>query len=132
MGDVYAHVRHDHLPVERAQNKKAQPPISESHALFNMVEAAGVEPQTEVVSETTEPSQNSAKTKQISALEQSASRGGKQKNALSIQNQDISEHPKCATYVQQNLPDDLAVVVSAWDSLPEKVKDRIAALVRQG
>ena len=49
-----------------------------------------------------------------------------QKSALPEHPQDISLHPKCVLCVPHPLPEDLRVVVAAWERLPEAVKSSIA------
>ena len=93
-----------------------------------MVEAAGIEPSSQVCSEATEPAQNCAKSKQINALPDSAASASEQNRALSTQDPDRSAHPKRVPSVHQ-LPPDLARIAEAWDSLPEAVKAGILAMV---
>jgi hypothetical protein len=69
---------------------------------------------------------------QNKALPDSTSADSEQKPTHSAHSHDTSMHSKCAISVSQNpseIPDDLAKVVNAWDSLPNAVKVGILAMV---
>ena len=94
--------------------------------------AAGIEPASELSSGGTEPAQVRAKPKQINALPDSVASTSEQNRALPEQNSDRSVHQKCVPSVHLDnpgMPDDLAQVVVAWDSLPEVLKAGILAMV---
>jgi hypothetical protein len=98
-----------------------------------MVEAAGFEPRSTVSFGAAESQQNSAKSRQISALPDSANPSREQTHSFPEQNQDNNPHPKCATCVQQDrseLPDDLSELVTAWSHLTEVVRAGILAMVQ--
>ena len=77
----------------------------------------------------TETAQIRAKAKHIKALQNPVAPASLQKPALSEHPQDISLHPKCALCVPHPLPEDLRVVVAAWESLPAAVKAGILAMI---
>jgi len=93
-----------------------------------MVEAAGIEPRSDLQHNHAETRQNSAKSRQFSALAKSPDTVDQQNSALSQQNPSTSTHEKCVPSVHQN--PDLDQVVSAWDDLPDLVKSQILALVK--
>ena len=97
------------------------------------MKAAGIEPDSQLSSEETEPAQNCAKSRQINALPDSTGSASEQKRALPEQNPDRSTHPKCVPSVhldRPGMPGDLALVVEAWDGLPEAIRAGILAMVK--
>ena len=93
-----------------------------------MVEAAGIEPRSDLQHNHAETRQNSAKSRQFSALAKSPDTVDQQNSALSQQNPSTSTHEKCVPSVHQN--PDLDQVVAAWDDLPDLIKAQILALVK--
>ena len=93
-----------------------------------MVEAAGIEPRSDLQHNRAETRQNPAKSGQSSALEKSPDTVGEQNSALSQQNPSTSTHEKCVPSVSKN--PDLDQVVGAWDDLPDLIKARILELVK--
>jgi len=93
-----------------------------------MVEAAGLEPRSDLQHNHAETRQNPAKSGQSSALEKSPDTVDQQNPALSQQNPSTSTHEKCVPSVSKN--PDLDQVVAAWDDLPNLVKARILELVK--
>ena len=92
----------------------------------------GIEPLTAESQAGAEPSQNCAKSKQISALGESDDGAGEQKLALPEQYPGTSAHEKCATCVQQmeSSDRDLTALLEAWPVLAAGVKVQIIDLVR--
>jgi len=94
-----------------------------------LVEAAGLEPESSVPPEIAESAQNLANPKQDSALPESPSPAPETKTCISehasLHCSDTSAQPNNATF----MPDDLAQVVDAWDTLPDAVKAGILAMV---
>ena len=78
----------------------------------------------------TETAHIRAKTKHIKALQSPVSPASLPTSALSEHPQDISLHPKCALCVPHHLPEDLRVVVAAWESLPDAVQMGILTMVQ--
>ena len=93
-----------------------------------MVEAAGLEPRSDLQHNHAETRQNDAKSGQSSALAKSPDTVGEQNSALSQQNPSTSTHEKCVPSVSKN--PDLDQVVAAWDDLPDLIKARILELVK--
>ena len=93
-----------------------------------MVEAAGIEPRSDLQHNRAETRQNPAKSGQSSALEKSPDTVDQQNPALSQQNPSTSTHEKCVPSVSKN--PDLDQVVAAWDDLPDLIKERILELVK--
>ena len=77
-----------------------------------------------------ETAQICANAKHIKALPHAVSPAPLQKPALPEHPHDISLHQKCALCVPHSLPDDLCMVVAAWESLPDAVKTGILAMVK--
>ena len=100
-----------------------------------MVEAAGIEPRSDLQHNHAETRQNPAKSGQSSALEKSPDTVDQQNPALSQQNPALSQqnpststHEKCVPSVSKN--PDLDQVVAAWDDLPDLIKAQILELVK--
>ena len=93
-----------------------------------MVEAAGIEPRSDVLHNDAETQQNDAKSGQSSALAKSPDTADEQKPALPQQNPSTSTHQNCVPSVSKN--PELEKVVAAWDDLPGLVKARILELVK--
>ena len=94
------------------------------------MEAAGIEPRSDLQHNHAETRQKPAKSGQSSALEKSPGTGGEQNSALSQQNPSTLTHEKCVPSVHQD--QDLRQVVEAWTNLPAKVRTRILKIVRSG
>lgn len=112
--------------------ENATPHVGGRLRQLSMVGGAGFEPKPVVSSGVTETTQNCANLIQDNALPDSASSALEQKPTLSQHTEDVSPHVKCATCVQENqpvLPEDLSLVVAAWDRLPAAVKAGILAMV---
>ena len=86
-----------------------------------MVEAAGLEPRSDLQHNHAETRQNPAKSGQSSALEKSP-------DTVDQQNPSTSTHEKCVPSVSKN--PDLDQVVAAWDDLPDLIKAQILELVK--
>ena len=93
-----------------------------------MVEAAGIEPRSDLQHNHAETQQNDAKSRQSSALAKSPDTADEQKPALPQQNPSTSTHQKCVPSVSKN--PDLDQVVAAWDDLPDLIKAQILELVK--
>ena len=93
-----------------------------------MVEAAGLEPRSDVLHNDAETRQNDAKSRQSSALAKLPDTVGEQNSALSQQNPSTSTHEKCVPSVSKN--PELEKVVAAWDGLPDLIKAQILELVK--
>ena len=93
-----------------------------------MVEAAGLEPRSDLQHNHAETRQNDAKSGQSSALEKSPDTVDQQNPALPQQNPSTSTHEKCVPSVSKN--PDLEKVVAAWDDLPDLIKAQILELVK--
>ena len=96
-----------------------------------MVELRGIEPLTSASPPKAESPQIRAKSTQDNTLVDSPSSPRKQKPNKSTHKQDRSLHSKRVPEEYQNLPEDLAKVVDAWDGLPDTVKVGILDLVRE-
>jgi hypothetical protein len=68
------------------------------------------------------------KLKQIKTVEEIAPRTFRHQNTISEHQPDTFLHEKCVICVS-HIPDDLATVICAWDSLPAPVKAGIVAMV---
>ena len=93
-----------------------------------MAPALGLEPRSHAQHKDAETQQNSAKSRQFSALAKSPDTVDQQNSALLQQNPRTSTHQKCVPSVHQN--PDLDQVVAAWDDLPDLIKAQILALVK--
>ena len=92
------------------------------------MEAAGIEPRSDLQHNHAETRQNPAKSGQSSALEKSPDTVDQQNPALSQQNPSTSTHEKCVPSVSKN--PDLDQVGAEWDDLPDLIKAQILELVK--
>ena len=96
-----------------------------------MVEAAGIEP-TEVTSADTTPAPHpTTKPLQNNTLATPPTSAHSQKATSSQQGDNRFQQPKCVPGVYQNIPADLAKVISAWDELSDNSKRRIVEIVEE-
>ena len=97
-----------------------------------MVEAAGIEPVEVTSADNTLAPHPTTKPLQNNTLATSLSATDSQKTTPSTQDNNILQQPKCVPGVYQDIPADLAKVVSAWAELSEDAKQRIVEIIKRG
>jgi hypothetical protein len=90
--------------------------------------AAGIEPAEVKSADTTPTPYHATKPLQNNTLTTPPTSTDSQKATRCTQDNNILQQPKCVPGVYQNIPDDLAKVVSAWDGLSEDDKQRIVGI----
>ena len=95
-----------------------------------MVETAGIEPVEVKNVDTTPTPHHPKKPLQNNTLATPPTSTDSQKTIPSAQDNNILQPPKCVLGVYQNIPADLAKVVSAWAELSEDPKHRIVEIVK--
>ena len=117
------HIQHNYCcHVDGAEHENAQPVIDEqvAHPL-QMVEAAGIEPGERQGSESASALQEDAKALQNNILGSSPPINKPQESTPSKQSDNTFQQPKCVPAVYpQELPEDLAQIVSIWPLLSEE------------
>ena len=126
------------ISVLSAQNKKAQPLQRQKVALLKkLVAGVGFEPQG---SRSTQPDTSQTKGRQIQVisshsneLRDTTGEDFGQKHDTSGQASDSPKHKKCAISVQcpEHLPEDLVLVMNAWEDLPDSVRGNILKMVQE-
>ena len=97
-----------------------------------MVEAAGIEPVEVKNVDTTPTPHHPKKPLQNNTLATPPTSTDSQNTTPSTQDDNILQQPKCVPGVYQNIPADLAKVVSAWAELSEDPKQRIVEIIERG
>jgi len=97
-------------------------------SLLQKVPKGGFEPPTSGDSLLHERSTFTTKLQQIKTLEGTAPQALRHQDTISEHQNDVSLYEKCVTCVS-HIPEDIATVVAAWDSLPAAVKAGIVAMV---
>ncbi len=115
-----------------AEQESATPFDNRELRSSKMVEAAGIEPVEVKSAETTPTPHHATKPLQNNTLATPPTSTDSQNTTPSTQDDNILQQPKCVPGVYQNIPADLAKVVSAWAELSEDAKQRIVEIIERG